>query len=50
LLNNVVEKFPVLKTPRKITMVDALPINPSVKILKAELIEPYWADSKRKIG
>jgi acyl-CoA synthetase (AMP-forming)/AMP-acid ligase II len=37
------------KVPRSIDFVDALPRNPSGKILKRELRKPYWADQDRQV-
>jgi long-chain acyl-CoA synthetase len=37
------------KVPRSIDFVDALPRNPSGKILKRELRKPYWADQYRQV-
>jgi long-chain acyl-CoA synthetase len=37
------------KVPRSIDFVDALPRNPSGKVLKRELRAPYWADMDRQI-
>ncbi|WP_170287299.1 long-chain-fatty-acid--CoA ligase [Halioglobus maricola] len=38
------------KIPRKLEIVEELPRNPSGKILKKILREPYWADAGRGIG
>lgn len=37
------------KCPRQVTFVDALPRNPSGKIIKRQLREPYWAGRTRRI-
>ena len=37
------------KVPRSIDFVDALPRNPSGKILKRELRKPYWAGQDRQV-
>ena len=38
------------KTPRSVDFIDALPRNPSGKILKRELRAPYWADKDRQVN
>jgi acyl-CoA synthetase (AMP-forming)/AMP-acid ligase II len=38
------------KIPRQLQLVDELPRNPSGKILKKVLREPYWSDTGRGIG
>ena len=38
------------KLPKSVDFVDALPRNPSGKLLKRELREPYWAGTDRRIG
>ena len=38
------------KCPTSIDFVDALPRNPSGKVLKRELRAPYWEDQARNIG
>ena len=44
------EKLAGYKIPRQIAFVDALPRNPSGKILKTTLREPYWTGHDRRIG
>jgi long-chain acyl-CoA synthetase len=38
------------KLPKSVDFVDELPRNPSGKILKRVLREPYWAGIDRRIG
>ena len=38
------------KRPRSVDFVDAIPRNPSGKILKRQLREPYWADKGRQVN
>ena len=38
------------KRPRSIDFVDAIPRNPSGKILKVQLREPYWAGRERQVN
>jgi long-chain acyl-CoA synthetase len=38
------------KCPTSVDFVDAIPRNPSGKILKTELREPYWAGHTRRVG
>lgn len=44
------ERLAGFKCPKSISFADALPRNPSGKILKRELREPYWAGRDRKIN
>jgi len=38
------------KIPRQLQVVDALPRNPSGKVLKTVLREPWWEGHERRIG
>jgi len=38
------------KLPKSIDFADTLPRNPSGKLLKRELREPYWTDTDRRVG
>jgi len=38
------------KRPRSVDFVDALPRNPSGKVLKKDLREPYWQGRQRRVG
>ncbi|NWH09441.1 MAG: fatty acid--CoA ligase [Alphaproteobacteria bacterium] len=38
------------KCPKSVDFVDALPRNPSGKILRRELREPYWAGKERRVN
>lgn len=38
------------KVPKSVDFIDALPRNPSGKILKKDLREPYWAGCDRRVG
>jgi long-chain acyl-CoA synthetase len=44
------ERLAGFKCPKSISFTDALPRNPSGKILKRELREPYWAGKERRIN
>ncbi|MHC4448244.1 MAG: AMP-binding enzyme, partial [Planctomycetota bacterium] len=43
------ERIAHFKAPKSIDFVDELPRNPSGKILKRELRDPYWQGHDRKI-
>jgi acyl-CoA synthetase (AMP-forming)/AMP-acid ligase II len=43
------ERLAHYKTPTTIDVVEALPRNPSGKILKRDLRKPYWADRDRQV-
>jgi acyl-CoA synthetase (AMP-forming)/AMP-acid ligase II len=38
------------KVPRSVDFIEALPRNPSGKILKRELRKPYWANRERQVN
>ncbi len=44
------ERIAGYKAPKSVDFTDALPRNPSGKILKKELRRPFWPDNERKIG
>lgn len=44
------ERIAGYKVPKSVDFIDALPRNPSGKILKKELRRPYWPEHERKIG
>lgn len=45
----VKQKLGSVKAPKSIDFIDTLPRSPVGKVLKKELREPYWTDSKRKV-
>jgi acyl-CoA synthetase (AMP-forming)/AMP-acid ligase II len=44
------EKLGGYKRPRSIEFIDDLPRNPSGKVLKRQLREPYWAGHRRRVS
>jgi fatty-acyl-CoA synthase len=44
------ERLAGFKQPRSVDFVDALPRNPSGKVLKKELREPFWRGHDRRVG
>ncbi|QUD90509.1 fatty acid--CoA ligase [Phenylobacterium montanum] len=44
------ERIAGYKAPKSIDFIDALPRNPSGKILRRELREPYWAGIERRVN
>ena len=44
------EKIAGYKCPKSIAYLDALPRNPSGKILRKDLREPYWKDQDRRVS
>ena len=38
------------KLPKSVDFIDALPRNPTGKILKRELRKPYWSDQQRQVN
>ena len=43
------ERLAGYKRPRSVDFVDSIPRNPSGKILKRELREPYWTGVARRV-
>lgn len=44
------ERIAGYKTPKSVDFIDVLPRNPSGKVLRRELREPYWAGRTRRVG
>ena len=44
------ERLAHFKCPTSVDFIDALPRNPSGKILKRELRQPYWGDKARSVN
>ncbi|HEX7884385.1 MAG TPA: long-chain-fatty-acid--CoA ligase [Phenylobacterium sp.] len=44
------ERIAAYKAPKSVEFVDALPRNPSGKVLRRELRKPYWEGRERKVG
>ena len=44
------ERIAAYKCPKSIDFIDALPRNPSGKILRKDLREPYWKGMTRRVG
>ena len=43
------ERIAAYKVPRSIDSIDALPRNPTGKILKRELRKPFWVGQERQV-
>ncbi|MBS0274219.1 MAG: fatty acid--CoA ligase, partial [Proteobacteria bacterium] len=44
------ERIAGFKAPKSVDFIEALPRNPSGKILRRELREPYWAGKERRVN
>jgi long-chain acyl-CoA synthetase len=44
------ERLATFKCPTSVDWVDLLPRNPSGKVLKKDLREPYWEGHDRRVG
>ena len=44
------DKLAGFKRPRSVDFIDVIPRNPSGKILKRKLREPYWAGATRQVN
>jgi len=50
IINFTRERIAGFKTPKSVDFIDALPRNPSGKILRRHLREPYWVDKERQVN
>ena len=50
IINFARERIAGFKTPKSIDFIDALPRNPSGKILRRHLRDPYWAGRERQVN
>jgi acyl-CoA synthetase (AMP-forming)/AMP-acid ligase II len=50
IITHAKSKIAGYKVPKSVDFVDALPRNPSGKLLKRELRAPYWKDQERQIS
>ncbi|MGY8665229.1 fatty acid--CoA ligase [Bradyrhizobium sp. UFLA05-109] len=50
IINFIRERIAGFKTPKSVEFVPALPRNPSGKILRRQLREPYWAGKERRVN
>jgi acyl-CoA synthetase (AMP-forming)/AMP-acid ligase II len=50
IINFTRERIAGYKTPKSVEFIDALPRNPSGKILRRHLRDPYWADRERQVN
>jgi acyl-CoA synthetase (AMP-forming)/AMP-acid ligase II len=50
LINWARERIAGYKLPRSVDFIDALPRNPTGKILKRELRKPYWEGKERQVN
>lgn len=44
------ERIAAYKSPKSVDFIQTLPRNPSGKVLRRELREPYWKDQARRVG
>ena len=50
IINFARERIAGFKTPKSVDFMDALPRNPSGKILRRNLRDPYWAGKDRQVN
>jgi len=50
LINWVRERIAGYKLPKSVDFIDALPRNPTGKILKRELRKAYWGERERQVN
>jgi fatty-acyl-CoA synthase len=50
IINFTRERIAGFKTPKSVEFLPALPRNPSGKILRRQLREPYWVGKDRRVN
>jgi long-chain acyl-CoA synthetase len=50
LIDRARERTASYKLPKSVDFIDALPCNPTGKILKRELRKAYWGDRQRQVN
>jgi len=50
IINFTRERIAGFKTPKSVEFIEALPRNPSGKILRRHLRDPYWEGKDRKVN
>ena len=50
ILRHLTMKLGGFERPRSVEFINELPRNPSGKVLKRELREPYWKGQKRRVA
>jgi acyl-coenzyme A synthetase/AMP-(fatty) acid ligase len=50
IINFTRERIAGFKTPKSVEFIDALPRNPSGKILRRHLRDPYWVGKDRQVN
>jgi acyl-coenzyme A synthetase/AMP-(fatty) acid ligase len=50
IINFARERIAGFKTPKSVDFLEALPRNPSGKILRRNLRDPYWAGKDRRVN
>jgi fatty-acyl-CoA synthase len=50
IINFTRERIAGYKTPKSVDFIEALPRNPSGKILRRHLRDPYWAGQEKQVN